>query len=329
MLKLSEAGGEQYVIDWFVTHVDTANLPVGIGDDCAALPPSDQTLVTTDMLIENIHFRTDINRYYDIGWKSVAVNLSDIASMGGKPTYTFLSIGLPDIDIEDVNNLFSGIADCIKSAGAILAGGDTVSSPAGIVINVTALGALGPAGAVKRSGAQAGDSVLVTGTLGDSLAGLQLLLEHGLAECEQRFAYLVKRHLRPEPQLSASAAMAATGHVKSMMDLSDGLCKDIRRLCKSSAVGAVVHSAWLPLSEQLLAAATQTGLDPVSLAASGGEEYELLFTCAPEHVQAVKGAAEGSGTSAQVIGEITEGPEVVLLNISDQQILWPDPWEHF
>lgn len=304
-------------------------MALGIGDDCAVLPASGPALVTTDILIENTHFRTDINHYYDIGWKSVAVNLSDIAAMGGIPTYTFLSIGIPDMDVEDAHELFTGIAECVEAGGSTIAGGDTVFSSSGITISVTQLGSVGQGGYIKRSSARAGDAVIVTGTLGDSIAGLKLLLRDGLSRSEAEHPYPVRRHLHPEARLSASAAIANTGNVNAMMDLSDGLCKDLHRLCAASGSGAIIDSSKLPLSRELLAAASDLGATAVDLAASGGEDFELLLTCPADRVDCVLKAIAGARCQAAVIGYITQSPEVILLGADSGPVDWPGTWEHF
>ncbi len=330
-MLISEAGGEQFVIDWFSTHTsaDQSRLFLGIGDDCAVLPAAGSTLVTTDILIEDTHFRTDINHYRDIGWKSVAVSLSDIAAMGGTPTYTFLSIGLPDMEIDDACELFTGIAECVEAGGSVIAGGDTVFSSSGITISVTQLGLVGSSGPVKRTGAHVGDSIIVTGTLGDSIVGLKLLLRDGLMKSEAEHPYLVRRHIHPEARLCASIAAVSDGHVNAMMDLSDGLCKDLHRLCEVSKVGAVIESVKLPVSEQLQTAASDLGTTATNLAASGGEDYELLLTCSTEHTDSVLMAIREVQCQATVIGRITQSPEVILLDENSNPIVWPSAWEHF
>ena len=330
-MRISEAGGEQAVIDWFKTNcaVGNSHLPVGIGDDCALLPVSGPVLVTTDILIENTHFRTDINHYYDIGWKSVAVNLSDIAAMGGVPTYTFLSIGIPDMDADDAYEMFTGILDCAQKHGSVIAGGDTVFSSSGITISVTQLGNVGQSGCIKRSGARAGDIIFVTGTLGDSIAGLKLLLRDGLYKAESGYPNLVHRHLHPEPRLSASMSISQCGIVSAMMDLSDGLCKDLRRMCEASGVGAVIESAKLPVSDELHKAATNLEATAEGLAAAGGEDYELLFTCPEDSVDDLLDSIVYAGCELTAIGRITDYSDVVLLDKEFKPIAWPDVWEHF
>lgn len=330
-MRISEAGGEQSIIDWFSAHSSASHLqlPVGIGDDCAVLPAAGSTLVTTDILIENTHFRLDINHFRDIGWKSVAVNLSDIAAMGGIPTYTFLSIGLPDMDVDDAHELFTGIVECVEAGGSVIAGGDTVFSSTGITISVTQLGLVGPCGYTKRSSAKAGDAIIVSGTLGDSIAGLKLLLKDGLVKTEVEYPHLVRRHLHPEARLNASMASVNTGDVCAMMDISDGLCKDLHRLCTASNVGAIIESTKLPLSDELHAAALYLETTAADLAASGGEDYELLLTCPAEHVDVVLDAIVGVHCQATVIGRVTQSLDVVLLDENSNPTNWPNPWEHF
>lgn len=270
----------------------------GIGDDCAVIPQKGglDTLVSTDMLVEGVHFLSDDITPEQLGWKSAAVNISDIAAMGGKPVSTYLSIALPrNIGEEWVMRFISGYREISGQFGVPLLGGDTCSSPDRLCISVTVLGECAHGKAVLRSGARPGDSLCVTGTLGDSAAGLKAILEG--RPRDNLVDRLIYAHYHPVPEVEAGLSLASTGLVSSMMDVSDGVASDIRHIMKESGVGAEIHTDRLPLSAELLKACSLFGWDPVSLALEGGEDYCLLFTCPSGSELPVKHT---------VIGEITD-----------------------
>ncbi len=332
-MKLSRFGGEDALVkiirDRFAAIPDT-KLVLSIGDDGALVDiGSGFLVVTTDLLVENTHFRMDINEPYLLGWKSAAVNISDVAAMGGEPTYSFVSIGVPDIDVEIIEKIYEGLADANAAFGSAIAGGDTVLSETGIVINVTQLGVVEPELAAQRSGARAGDAIIVTNTLGDSLAGLQLLLKLGLKEASRASTHCVEKHLKPEPRVNEARAAVATRKVHAMMDISDGLAADLRRLCTASNVGARVWAQALPLSDEIHFAAARLDADPVDLAAAGGEDYELLIACASEDATVIVQAIESAGSTASIVGHTTEEPEVLLVMPDGTESEFPKGWEHF
>jgi thiamine-monophosphate kinase len=328
-VRISDIGGENAVIkliaDKYAARAG-GDLVLGIGDDAALLRGGQSLLVvTTDLLVENTHFRMDINEPYLLGWKSAAVNISDIAAMGGVPSYAFVSIGLPDVGVSVVEDIYRGLSDCCSAYGCAIAGGDTVGSACGIVINVTVLGQVEPDLAARRSAAKPGDVILVTNTLGDSRAGLELLLKRGLPRSREVSPYLVERHLKPKPRVSEARAAVRTGKVHAMMDLSDGLSMDLIRLCAASGVGARVYLDSLPASDDLARVALSLDADPKLLAASGGEDYELLLTCAKSDADTVI-AALGAAT---VIGEIIDGDAVRLVHSTGDETAMPKSWQHF
>ena len=276
---------------------------LGIGDDCAVLPQAGgmETLVSTDMLLEGSHFlRGDIPARL-LGWKSAAVNFSDIAAMGGRPVGSFLSLGLPaGLDSDWMDAFLAGYKECSQYCGAPLLGGDTTTSQDGIAINVTVIGQCQRGRSRKRSSAVPGDLVCVTGPLGDSAAGLQAILQ-GVRGSEDAEA-LVERHYRPVPRVSEGQALAATPGVHAMMDISDGVASDLRHILKASGVGAAVRTQDVPLSAELRRVCAQQGWDATTLALTGGEDYELLFTMAP---------GTESPVPYFVIGTITEEKNLV------------------
>lgn len=274
----------------------------GIGDDCAIIPQHDgmETVVSTDMLVEGAHFLLNDISAWQLGWKSAAVNFSDLAAMGSRPTGSFLAFALPKTLPEGwIEEFMRGYRDISEEYGVPLLGGDTTSSPDRLSICVTVLGEC-PAGVARcRSYAKPGDLVCVTGTLGDSAAGLAIILE-----ALERNDYLVRRHYEPTPRLEEGMILAGCEGVHAMMDISDGIASDIRHIMEESGVGARVDLSKLPLSDELRGFAKTHNKDINKLAVSGGEDYELLFTmdpsCKPE-------------VPYTVIGEITEGSGLTWL----------------
>lgn len=255
----------------------------GIGDDCAVIPQRSgrDTLVSTDMLIEGTHFlRRDIPPYR-LGWKTAAVNISDIAAMGGQPTATFLSVALPaDLKTGWMEEFLRGYADFSRRFGVALLGGDTTASPDRICLNVAVLGEC-PSGAARlRSAARDGDLVCVTGSLGDSAGGLKAILED--VERDADVQALIDRHYLPLPRVAEGLRLAATPGVHAMMDISDGIGSDLKHILEASGLGAVIDVPSLPLSPALQRVCARLGWDAAALAIGGGEDYELLFTCTPE-----------------------------------------------
>ncbi len=255
----------------------------GIGDDCAVIPQKQglDTLVTTDLLIEGRHFLLQDVSPHDLGWKSAAVNISDIAAMGGRPTSAFLSIALPEGLAESpganwIDAFISGFNELSGRFGVALLGGDTSASDDRLFINVTLLGECPHGRALKRNTARPGDIIYVSGPLGDSSAGLRLILEGA-----PRVDYLIRKHYLPVPRVELGLQLAATPGVHAMMDISDGIGSDLRHILDASGTGATVEINRIPLSPELKDTCTAHGWDPIELATCGGEDYELLFTAAP------------------------------------------------
>ncbi|OPY56131.1 MAG: Thiamine-monophosphate kinase [Pelotomaculum sp. PtaU1.Bin035] len=314
-------------------------LRLGIGDDAAAIevPQGKTLLTTTDMLVEGVHFLWSASRARVLGRKALAANISDIAAMGGVPAWAFLSIGVPPLtEVEDVEKIYAGMGEMAANFGVVLAGGDTVRSEKW-VISVTLLG-IAYREPLTRKGGQAGDLILVSGSVGDSAAGLHVLLNdverpyNGLREeCE----YLLSRHLDPTPRVGEAMALARHGDVTAMIDVSDGVASEIHHICRDSACGACLELARLPVSSQAVKLASATGQDALHWALYGGEDYELLFTApppaAPSLISYVK---EITGTPVTVIGRLTGAGEGVVAAMQDKQgqIVIPLPtkgYDHF
>jgi thiamine-monophosphate kinase len=267
------------------------NLPetiIGIGDDCAVIPWKEDAslLVTTDMLIEDIHFLRAKISPRDLGYKSLAVNLSDIAAMGGTPESAYLSLGIPhDVDVEWLDEFYAGLRELTEAESVYLLGGDTTKSPAHIVINITVLGKVNPRLIKYRSSAKQGDIICVTDFVGDSGGGLRYLVEEITRDDDA--AYLLQRHHRPRAQLAEGSWLALQEGVHAMMDISDGIDSDLHRIMERSQCGAEVHIEHLPISKQLYNASKRFGWHVTEVAVAGGEDYCLLTTIAPEYYSTI------------------------------------------
>jgi len=334
VMLISGAGGENAVIGLVERLCGAANerVVVGFGDDAALIRMQSDllTIVTTDALVEGVHFRLDLTDAYSLGWKSAAVNLSDVAAMGGRPTWCFVSIAVPDIEMSFVEDLYRGIVDMVERFGGHVIGGDTNRSEDRIFINVAQLGEVEPSRALLRKGARVGDRVLVTGWLGESLFGLRVLLEHGRQVAEEKYPRLVVRHLRPEPRILEACAAAETGMVHAMMDISDGIALDLGKMCRASGCGARIEGACLPVSSELRNAAEVGGEDAVITAAVGGEDYELLMAVdAADAERVADEITRATGTPVSDIGEFTHEEGVFLVREDGSTAELKPGWQHF
>ena len=307
---------------------------VGIGDDCAVLEPSSgaRLIATTDLLLEDVHFRRRYAEPADIGWKSLAVNLSDIAAMGAVPRWALVALACPeDARADDVQAFYEGALALASTHDVSIVGGDTCASPAGWMINVTLLGETTSA-PVLRSGAHPGDVLAVTGALGRSAAGLAVLenphTPRGVAAGMR--ADVIRAHLRPHPRTSEGVWLGSARGVSAMMDLSDGLATDLPRLAAASGIGARVDVARVPVDEATRACAHALGLDALAWATGGGEDYELLIACEPDSFDRLaKGLAAFTGTRLASIGEITAGPGVRYVDDHGRDVGVTPGFEHF
>ena len=259
--------GEFELIDHIRGHFkEVPQGVVGIGDDCSIIEgEGEEWLFSTDLVVEGVHFLRTKSSPEDVGWKSAAVNLSDIAAMGGEPAATFLSIALPkDARGEWAERFVEGYAAISHHYGVPLLGGDTTSSLRDVAVNVGVLGKAPKGTSLLRSGARVGDTIFVTGPLGDSGAGLKVLL--GDIPTDDTTAYLTTKHNRPTPRIAEGIALRKTGKVGAMMDISDGIASDINHIMKLSQVGARIELNNIP-----------TDYD-IRYATTGGEDYELLLT---------------------------------------------------
>jgi thiamine-monophosphate kinase len=284
-------------------------LIVGIGDDAAVWHPRNPfQIITVDSLVEGIHFSLETTTWQELGWKAIAVNLSDIAAMGGIPLYALISLGLPpDTKVEDIQTLYDGMVAVIEKFSVTIIGGDTVGSPV-VFISVTVVGCASDATGkvLTRSAAQPGDKIAVTNTLGASAAGLAMLTRN-LKFPPEATTELRRAHLQPYPRVTEGQKLLACG-VKAGMDISDGLVGDLTHICEMSRLGACLNIDLVPVSPVAEACFGDKALE---LALNGGEDYELLFTASARVIPRVKKALDCPVT---VIGEITaNNPGKVML----------------
>jgi len=291
---------------------------VGPGDDAAVVRPgSGELVLTTDAMVEGVHFLTDRTTPRDLGYKAIAVNVSDIAAMAGSPRFALCALTLTDaIDAAWVVEVAGGMRECCDEFALSLVGGN-LSRGRELSIVVSMTGEVGPGRAVPRSGARPGDRVVVTGSLGGAAAGLRVAAQRTWTDDERE---AIRRSMRPVPRVGEAAILAARG-VTSMMDVSDGLALDLSRLCGASGVGARIETARLPVHPAATAAE----------ALGGGEDYELLATL-PGH-DAVEAARidlhEGFGVSLSEIGAIIEEELVIVGEDGAERTLTAEGWDHF
>jgi len=345
----------------------SARLVAGIGDDASVVnqSASRDLLVTTDLLIEGIDFYRDAAPARMLGHKALAVSLSDVAAMGGRPVWSLLSIGMPEETWRDdfKEEFFAGYFELADRYGVTLTGGDISRTKEGIVVDSILLGEVAKGAAVLRSGARPGDQIFVTGTLGGAAAGLKLiemgarLGEQGLTSLPRTgtrgsdptvregvregvktdaadsselkaIETLLLRQLRPSPRVGWGIILGEERLGSAMIDISDGLSSDLTHLCAESNVGALLDSAALPIDGDVSQLCGRRALDPLMLALHGGEDFELLFTVRPEDVARLPKRVDGVNISR--IGEVTDQPGKI--RIAEKNRVWdlePQGFEHF
>jgi thiamine-monophosphate kinase len=333
-MKVSELG-EFGLIDLLAKMVSSLQnkqltprqqLIVGIGDDAAAWHGDASTqLATVDSLIEGVHFSLSTISWKELGWKSLAVNLSDIAAMGGVPRYALVSLALPgNTEVEDVTALYEGMIELAQQYEVAIVGGDTCKSPV-VSITVTVLGSVSNEHMLRRSTARPGDKVAVTGYLGSAAAGLEMLTNRLQLEPEVT-TYLRDAFLRPRPRIAEGQLLVKHG-VVTAIDISDGLLSDLRHICEASQVSARVEVDRLPVQPMVR---DNFGDRALKLALAGGEDYELLFTASTEVINKVQ---EEAACPVTIVGEIFAGKagEVNVLdtNGNPADVTKEAGWEHF
>ncbi|MFV0268849.1 MAG: thiamine-phosphate kinase [Draconibacterium sp.] len=313
--------GEFGLIDRLTKNIQLKNdsSVLGVGDDAAILDyRNKQIVVTSDLLTEGIHFNLMYVPLKHLGYKSVAVNLSDIYAMNATPKQITISIAISSkFSVEAIDELYEGIYLACEKYGVDLVGGDTTSSLTGLTISITAIGEVGKDDIVKRSGAQANDLLCVSGDLGGAYMGLQLLeRENEVFKVNENmqpqlggYDYILERQLKPEPRADIIAAFKKMGiKPTSMIDISDGLSSEIMHLCKNSGVGCSLFEDKVPMDLQTKQMAEELNINPLVAALNGGEDYELLFTLPLDDYEKIKNDPDFT-----IIGHMTEASEGVNL----------------
>jgi thiamine-monophosphate kinase len=301
-------------------------LIIGIGDDAAAWYTGNNIqLATVDALVQNVHFTLDKTPWFELGWKALAVNLSDIAAMGGIPEYALVSLGLsPDIEVDNVIELYEGMMNLARQQNMTIIGGDTDSTPY-VSITVTVLGNMGvDRHPLTRSSAKPGDFIVVTGWLGTAAAGLEML-NNNLKFDSETTAIFKQALFHPDPRIPEGQLLVKKG-VKTAIDISDGLYADLKHICRASHTGAKVEVYKLPIDAPVKHSFQDKSLE---LAISGGEDYELLFTADINTIEKVR---KHTKCPISIIGEMTqENIGEVIFSDEKGNIVKPDKkgWEHF
>lgn len=291
---------------------------LGIGDDCCAttLPPGEVLLTTTDLLLEGIHFRRAWTDLFALGRKAVAVNISDVAAMGGTPRTLSLGLALPSrLSPEEFDQLINGVLAAAQEYGAVLTGGDTCRSPDGLMISLTVQGSVLPTRMLRRSGARIGDRLYVSGTLGDSALALRELLAGRIPDRE-----IALRHHQPPARLRLGQELARRQLATALIDLSDGLLADLGHILDASGVGARINAATLPLSTTFRAAlANEASL--LELALAGGEDYELLWSAPPAAVDALAALGTELELELTCIGAVEAEAGLKVFDADDREMV--------
>ncbi len=318
--------GEFEIIRLIQRSISQSSLPSphGIGDDAALIKPhvNHEWLVSKDLLVEGIHFDTRLSSFLDIGYKAAAVNLSDIAAMGGTPLYLLLGLAIPSsTPTVNIRSLYRGLNAFCKKFGVKVIGGDTCASRTDICLSITIIGKIKARHALCRDGAKAGDRIYVSGTLGDSGAGLRLLQKKKnrnpgqLPQSVVRF--LIMRHQRPTPRVELGQLLSKHQIASSAIDLSDGLSGDLHHICQASQVGASIDTPELPISRQCTSYMKYSRDSLMELVLNSGEDYELLFTVPPQKQLQLQKFTKSLGLQITPIGIIQHHKQKIYSKLAD------------
>jgi len=304
----------------------------GIGDDCAVISDRgpDYLLVTTDLLVERVHFLMDWAPPEVIGAKALATNFSDIAAMGGTPLDAFVSLAIPErVEVEWLDGLYTGLTKLARSYDVNLLGGDTTGSKTDMVINIAVTGSVPRDQVLFRHTARPGDVVVLTGTTGESGAGCDILLG-SLRLPPEIAAPLVRSHLEPRPHIAEGRFLASSGACTAAIDVSDGLSSDLGHLCTRSGLGALIYEEKIPLPSSLATAGRLARKDPMYWVLNGGEDYVLLAAVKPEMLETLLARAEIAGLRFIPIGHFVPDSGIKFVSKSGQErLLRPGGWNHF
>ncbi len=342
--KLADLGEFGFISRIAAASKNGVGVVTGIGDDAAvtALTPGMQLLTSTDMLLEDVHFRRSWHDPYHLGRKSLAVNISDLAAMGAIPRWALLCLAIPaDLPLDFLDEFTRGFLEMSAEHGVSLIGGDTCASRTGFTVSVTIMGEQLPERIVRRSAARVGDDIWVTGTLGDAALGLRMLeggavaaadtppppglpLEGGVVRTSPPFQgerqggdgasdFLLSRLLNPTPRTAVGIALAESGLLHAMIDISDGLLSDFGHIAELSGLGGIIRVDDLPLSDAFRVTVQSENPFPCHLALSGGEDYELCFTAPSECREKIKDIVKNCGVQGTPVGIVTSSKTVAVV----------------
>ena len=321
-------------IQQLLPKIDHEDLIISIGDDTAVIRIDENRsmLITCDIQVENQHFRLENITPYQLGKRAMAVNISDIAAMGGKPTFALVSLGFPkSFALTDFDNLFKGMRDKLAAFSALVIGGNLSNTDQNLIIDITLMGEVNANTFLTRKGAKAGDRIFVTGDLGVSGAGFYVLEKFG-KNYPIEFEHLVQKHLQPNPRVKIGEQIAHSGFATAMIDISDGIASDLNHICAMSHVGAEIFQHKIPLPESIHKVSSFSGKSVIKLALHSGEDYELLFTMksnTPDTM--INSISNETGIKITEIGKILDKESgYYLIDLQKKRIpIQPKGWDHF
>jgi thiamine-monophosphate kinase len=315
-------------------EINDPDLLVGIGDDTAVIKIDEHRalLVTCDIQLEGQHFRLEYMTPYQVGRRAMAVNLSDIAAMGGNPRYALVSLGLPKtLAVVDYDSLFAGMRDELYSHQAVIIGGNLAQTADKLLIDITLVGEVSLPHYFTREGAHVGDRIFVSGKLGASGAGFQVLQKYANSYPE-KFQSLVDAHILPRPRVELGKRLADIDHITAMIDTSDGLAGDLYHICERSGTGAEIYEENLPLTDNIQEISRLIEKPVLDIALHSGEDYELLFTVGPgTPLERIKTVSKSLSISLTEIGKIVPSSQGYYLRnrTGNKTPLQPRGWDHF
>ncbi|MFC1840272.1 thiamine-phosphate kinase [Thermodesulfobacteriota bacterium] len=308
-------------------------LTLATGDDTAVFNPEPgyEILITCDSMVEGRHFIKKLMSPIDVGRRAMVMNISDIGAMGGTPLYAVVSLGLtPSTPVKDVEDIYKGFFYELAPFNACIAGGNITGIDGPSFIDITLTGKVEKKHIALRSTAKPSDVVMVTGFPGQSAAGCHILQDHDTNN-KSEYKTLVDSYLRPEHRAGEGKALAESGLIRSMIDLSDGLAGDLNHICQKSGVGAEIYQNMLPLSESLGKMARHYGLNQYDLILGASDDYELIFTCLPERAEEAENLLSEFNCPVSQVGRIVhpdDGSHLILEN-GAKESLDPSGWDHF
>lgn len=332
-MKLSEVG-EFGFIDRIsnLGKIREEGVVKGIGDDCAVidLGGPDYLLLTTDLLVEKVHFLLDWSTPNMIGARSLTANLSDIAACGGIPRDAFLSLAIPDyVEVEWLDGFYQGLTSLARTYNVNVLGGDTTSSQGHLVINIAVTGLVPTGEVLFRHTARVGDIIVLTGPTGMSRAGCEILLGSHV-KTGASAASLIQAHLQPRPHLEEGRILAASGTCTAAIDVSDGISSDLGHLCHDSGVGAALYEEKIPVADELIEMGAIMGKHPIDWVLNGGEDYVLLAAVNPRELDAILEQAKLAGRQFYPVGEFVSGHKMELATLDGSiREIRPAGWDHF